>query len=226
MSEFLNFPDVPPLISSWRGIFPISHSRSDTQSGLSEDGVLPEWFRHPHPNFGTTHRIINLVVGLQLLTILLSGGAVYVLGEAYAFGVLWTFVLQSLAVWVLRYTEPGPREFRVPLNFRFRGVEIPFGLGIITLILLGIAVTNLVTKPSATISGITFSVFLFVVFTASEKFIQRRSTPHPHVDEFRLIQEPNLSPETTLAAGPGAYWWASAITMRSRTSLLSLGRST
>ena len=163
---------------------------------VSEDGVLPEWFRHPHPNFGTSHRIINLVVALQLLTILLSGGAVYVLGEAYAFGVLWTFVLQSLAVLVLRYTEPGPREFRVPLNFRFRGVEIPFGLGIITLILLGIAVTNLVTKPSATISGITFSVFLFVVFTASEKFTQRRSTAHPHVDEFRLIQEPNLSPET------------------------------
>src|SRR3989441_9195582 len=35
---------------------------------VSEDGVLPDWFRQPHRHFGTTHRIINLVVALQLLT--------------------------------------------------------------------------------------------------------------------------------------------------------------
>ena len=33
---------------------------------VSEDGVLPEWFRHPHRRFGTTHRILNTIVGLQL----------------------------------------------------------------------------------------------------------------------------------------------------------------
>ncbi len=32
---------------------------------VSEDGVLTDWFRHPHPRFGTTHRIINLVVCLS-----------------------------------------------------------------------------------------------------------------------------------------------------------------
>src|SRR5208337_3447998 len=29
---------------------------------VSEDGVLSDWFRHPHPRFGTSHRIINTVV--------------------------------------------------------------------------------------------------------------------------------------------------------------------
>ena len=33
---------------------------------VSEDGILPHWFRHPHRRFGTSHRILNLVVGLQL----------------------------------------------------------------------------------------------------------------------------------------------------------------
>src|SRR5438270_727642 len=51
---------------------------------VSEDGVLTDWFRRPHPRFGTTYRIVNLVVFLQLFTILASRGNVYVLGEAYA----------------------------------------------------------------------------------------------------------------------------------------------
>src|SRR5207249_5552829 len=119
---------------------------------VSEDGVLPDWFRHPHRKYGTTHRFINLIAGLQLLTIFLSRGHIYLLGEAYAFGVLWSFVFNSFAVLMLRYKQPGSREFRVPFNINFRGVEIPLGLGIITLVLFGIAVTNLLTKEVATIS--------------------------------------------------------------------------
>src|SRR6266851_404610 len=33
---------------------------------VSEDGILPHWFRHPHPRFGTSYRMLNLVVGLQI----------------------------------------------------------------------------------------------------------------------------------------------------------------
>src|SRR5499426_843594 len=92
---------------------------------VSEDGILPDWFRHPHPRFGTSHRILNLVVGLQLLTIFLSRGNIFVLGEAYAFGVMWSFALKGLAVLVLRYKQPGKRGFRVPLNLKLGSMEIP-----------------------------------------------------------------------------------------------------
>src|SRR5437763_11302547 len=85
---------------------------------VSEDGILPQWFRRPHRRFGTSYRILNLVVALQLLTIILSRGDIFVLGEAYAFGVMWSFSMKGLAVLVLRYKEPGKRDFRVPLNFR------------------------------------------------------------------------------------------------------------
>src|SRR5207237_5738110 len=101
-------------------------------SRVSEDGILPHWFRQPHHRFGTSHRILNLVVGLQLLTILLSRGNIFVLGEAYAFGVMWSFAMKCLAVLVLRYKQPGKREFRVPLNFKVGRIEIPLGLGLIT----------------------------------------------------------------------------------------------
>jgi len=77
---------------------------------VSEDGVLTDWFRLPHRKYGTTYRLINLVVLLQIATIILSRGDVYVLGEAYAFGVVWSFAFKALAMVVLRFKEPdAPR---------------------------------------------------------------------------------------------------------------------
>src|SRR6201981_3184241 len=46
---------------------------------LAEDGVLTSWCQRPHHRYGTSYRIINLIVGMQLLTIFLSLGNVYVL---------------------------------------------------------------------------------------------------------------------------------------------------
>src|SRR5205809_3885042 len=83
---------------------------------VSEDGVLSDWFRQPHPRFGTSYRIINIIVLLQILTILISRGDVTFLANLYAFGVIWIFSMNGLAVPVLRYTRPGQREFQVPLT--------------------------------------------------------------------------------------------------------------
>src|ERR1700736_3210754 len=161
---------------------------------VSEDGVLSEWFRQPHPRFGTSHRIINLIVALQIMTILISRGDVTFLANLYAFGVIWSFALKGIAVLVLRYTHPQDREFRVPLNFRIAGKEIPVGLGLITLTLLAIAVVNPFTKPAATGSGVIFSGLLFVGFELSEKWIQRkRGQMHVELDQFNLAQAADLS---------------------------------
>ena len=165
-------------------------------SRVSEDGVLAPWFRRPHPRFGTSYRIINLIVVCQLLTIILSRGNVYLLGEAYAFGVLWSFVMKGLAVLVLRYTHPGSREYRVPLNLKAGRMEIPLGLGFITLTLLAIAVTNLLTKEVATVSGIAFTLVLFGVFTASERLSGKRGAAHIELDQFHLVPGEEITPQT------------------------------
>src|SRR5207253_7686157 len=70
---------------------------------VAEDGVMPDWFLKPHPRYGTTYRILYLIFFLQLFTILASRGDVLKLGEAYAFGVIWSFVFQALAMVVLRF---------------------------------------------------------------------------------------------------------------------------
>jgi amino acid transporter len=165
-------------------------------SRVSEDGILPEWFRHPHPRFGTSHRIVNLVALLQVATIILSRGNIFVLGEAYAFGVMWSFSMKGLAVLVLRFTEPEAREFKVPLNFKIGKTEIPLGLALITATLFSLSIINLFTKQVATISGVSFTIALFVVFTISEHYYHRRdASAGAELDQFNLAQENDLTPK-------------------------------
>src|SRR5438128_20983 len=162
---------------------------------VSEDGVLRDWFRQPHPRFGTSYRIINIIVLLQILTILISRGDVTFLANLYAFGVIWSFAMNGLAVLVLRYTNPGQREFQVPLNFTIRGVQVPFGLGLITLTLFLTAFINLFNKPVATMAGGAFSVLLYIVFTISEHRAKRRGIARVEMDQFNLELEGELTPE-------------------------------
>ena len=176
---------------------------------VSEDGILPDWFRRPHPRFGTSYRILNLVVGLQLLTIFLSGGNIFVLGEAYAFGVMWSFAMKGLAVLVLRYKQPGKREFRVPFNLTVGGVEIPIGLGLITLILFALCFINLFTKQVATLSGVAFTIIFFAVFTISEH-VTKKHGAHQDLDMFNLEPDGDLSLRLW-ACVPATYWSWSAI---------------
>jgi amino acid transporter len=145
---------------------------------VAEDGVLPDWFRHPHKKFGTTSRLINLIVGLQLITIVISRGDVYMLGEAYAFGVVWSFAMKALSVLVLRYKQPGGREWKVPLNFHIGKTEIPLGLMMITVTLFALAIINVLTKKVATISGVSFTIAFFIVFELSDLYNRKRKAAH------------------------------------------------
>jgi amino acid transporter len=161
---------------------------------VAEDGVLPDWFRQPHRKFGTTSRLINLVVILQLITITISRGDIYVLGEAYAFGVVWSFAMKALSVLVLRYKQPKNREWKVPFNFHIRGIEIPVGLAITTLVLFALATINVLTKKVATISGATFTVVFFIVFELTEQYNRRKNKGHcGETEKFNIDARPELS---------------------------------
>jgi amino acid transporter/nucleotide-binding universal stress UspA family protein len=169
---------------------------------IAEDGVLLDWFRKPQRHFGTTFRIINLVALLQIATILLSRGDVYLLGEAYAFGVVWSFFLKSLGVLVLRYHRHD-QEYKFPGNIRLGNVEIPIGLGTTTLVLLLVAIANLFTKQTATIYGVAFTTVFFILFTISEKVNARKlANKKAGLEEFNLDMQPEVTAET-IHARPG-----------------------
>jgi hypothetical protein len=163
---------------------------------VAEDGVLPDWFLRPHPRYGTTYRVFFLILFLQLFTIVISGGDMVVLGEAYAFGVVWSFVFKALAMVVLRFKDRHPREFKVPLNIMVGGVEVPIGLGIIFLILLISALLNFFTKEVATLGGLTFTTGFLVMFTLSEHFhkVRLRGKKHEHLEQFNKQTADEISP--------------------------------
>jgi amino acid transporter len=166
---------------------------------VAEDGVLLDWFRKPHKRFGTTFRIINLITLLQVFTIILSRGNVYLLGEAYAFGVVWSFFLKSLGVLALRY-QRHDQEYKFPFNIRLGRLELPIGLAVTTLVLGFVAVANLFSKQIATIYGVAFTLGLFALFTISERVNSRRrqlqNLEKKPMEEFNLEHQPQVNTVT------------------------------
>jgi len=169
---------------------------------VSEDGVMSPWFLRPHKRYGTTYRLINLIVALQVLTIVLSRGNVYLLAALYAFGVIWSFAFKAIAMLVLRFTHRDRREWKVPLNVTLKsGTELPLGLALIALMLVAVAIVNLFTKPDATIAGVCFSAVFFAIFTVSEK-LSKRNTSAKEIEQFRVYSSPEIA-DRTLDVRPG-----------------------
>jgi hypothetical protein len=193
---------------------------------VAEDGVLTDWFRKPHPRFGTSHRIVNLIFFLQMFTIVASRGNVIILGEAYAFGVIWSFTFNSLAILVLRWKYHGERGWKVPPNLRIGKFEIPIGLLSVFLVLLSTAVVNLFTKSVATVSGLVFAAGFFIIFFVSERQNLRKHavTARQMKDLFQLEHQDTVNRESAAirpggvmvsmrdAANPLALKWALAHT--------------
>lgn len=169
---------------------------------VAEDGVLLDWFRKPHKKYGTTYRILNTMTILQILTILASRGDVFLLGEAYAFGVVWSFALKALGVLVLRY-QRHDQEYKMGWNIRIAGKEIPIGLGLTTATLFLVAIANLFSKKIATIYGVTFTIILYTLFMISERVNARKKLEHrSDLEKFNLDHQSQVT-AATLRARPG-----------------------
>ena len=186
---------------------------------VAEDGVLTDWFRKPHSKYGTSSRIVNMIFILQMITIVASRGDVIMLGEAYAFGVIWSFTFNSLAMLVLRWKYHGERGWKVPPNIRIGKTEVPIGLFSVFLVLLTTAIVNLFTKSVATVSGILFAAAFFIIFTVSERANQRKHalTARQMKDQFQLEHQDTVSRES-VAIRPGAVM----VTMRDAANPLAL----
>jgi amino acid transporter len=167
---------------------------------VAEDGVLPAWFQRPQRTFGTTWRLLTLIALLQAVTIVITGADVILLGEAYAFGVVWSLTLMSLSMLILRFKEPGRyRAYRVPLNIRFGRRELPLGMALIVAVLAAAAVANLLTKTVATMSGLAFTAALLAIFAATAWFHKRvgegkgRAPEEKHLEQFKLRSTAHLT---------------------------------
>jgi nucleotide-binding universal stress UspA family protein len=160
-----------------------------------------------------------MVFLLQMFTIIVSRGNVILLGEAYAFGVIWSFTFNSLAMLVLRMKYHGERGWKVPPNLRIGKHEIPIGLLSVFLVLLSTAIVNLFTKSVATVSGVIFAAAFFIIFTVSERSNLRKhaATARQMKDQFQLEHQDTISSES-VAIRPGGVM----VTMRDAANPLAL----
>ncbi len=163
---------------------------------VAEDGVLHEWFRKPHKRYGTSFRIINLLAIIQLVMIIGSRGNVFLLGEAYAFGVVWTFIMTSFSILVLRYKDKSPREWKVPPNIVIGKFELPIGLVFVFIILFALGFSNLFTKPIATEGGVSFTIVLTLLFFFSERANKRKYEQQAtDLEKFNVFAQDSLTAE-------------------------------
>jgi hypothetical protein len=94
---------------------------------------------------------------------------------------------------VLRFTEPGNREWKVPGNIAIGKTEIPIGLIAISGVLFITAIVNLFTKYEATIAGLIFSAAFFTIFTLSEHHVAKERHGKPEqLDQFRVYGNQEL----------------------------------
>ncbi|MEP6962757.1 MAG: APC family permease, partial [Acidobacteriota bacterium] len=156
----------------------------------------------PHKKFGTTHHLINLIVIMQLLTIVVSRGDMTILAEAYAFGVVLSFFFKALGVTALRF-QRHDQEYKTPLNLRIAGREIPIGLMLTTLVLGAVSLAIVLTKETATKWGVAFTLGLFLTFTVSEKINKSRKKDEKQgLEQFNLEHQTQVE-STHLTARPG-----------------------
>ncbi|HOW90221.1 MAG TPA: APC family permease, partial [Elusimicrobiales bacterium] len=142
---------------------------------VAEDGILHDWFRHLHGKYGTTYRMINMVALIQIAVIILSRGDIYLIGEAYAFGVLWSLTFKTLSLIILRFRDDMPRDWMFPFNLKIGKTYVPIGMCVVMVVLACTVLMNLLTKRVATVSGIAFTAVFFSVFQISEGLNRKKA---------------------------------------------------
>jgi hypothetical protein len=110
--------------------------------------------------------------------------------------------MKSLGVLVLRYHRHD-QEYKFPFNLHIRGIELPIGLGLTTLVLGLVAIANLFSKQVATKYGVAFTVTFFLLFEISEKINQRnKSAEKKGLEQFNLEHQAQID-ASSLRARPG-----------------------
>jgi len=124
---------------------------------LGEHGQLPRAFGRLHRRTLVSPEAVLASVVLSV-AIILSTSAMdnpfAFLASLFSFGVLLAFTAAQLAVIQLRRTDPTRRRpFKVPLNVRVRGVEVPIPSVVGAMATFAIWIVALATHPAARYAG-------------------------------------------------------------------------
>jgi APA family basic amino acid/polyamine antiporter len=127
-------PAIQPILSFWVAILAVTILIIATNAGMLGASRLAYFMgqRNHLPSVvsrissGSRSPIYAIVIFSIISIILVSTGEVTLLADLYAFGAVLAYTLAHISIIVLRIKEPNvPRPFKIPLNIRIRGREIP-----------------------------------------------------------------------------------------------------
>jgi len=123
---------------------------------------------------GTPHYSILLATGIPILILALVFGRIDILADLYAFGLLGAFSLTCIGVDIVRFREH--RSAR-PIAHVWHGMI--FWLGILTTVLVITAwLTNLITKPLATVFGGSVAIVgMLIAYFNYRQHMQKEHVP-------------------------------------------------
>ena len=137
---------------------------------LGEHGQLPRAFGRLHRRMLVAPESVLAATGISAVIILLTSllhRPVTFLASLFSFGVLLAFTAAQLAVISLRFREPNRRRpFKVPLNIRMRGGELPIPAVVGAILTFAIWIDAMATHPAARYAGPAWLAAGLVVYVA------------------------------------------------------------
>ena len=114
---------VAPLVLAWAASTSMLGLSRHTYS-LATNRQIPSWLGKLNKRWTTPH--VAILVAAVISFGLVIPGDVLFLGGLYAFGATIAFAIAHISLVRLRFTQPDrERPFRVPLNVRWRGADVP-----------------------------------------------------------------------------------------------------
>ena len=186
-------PTLAKVLAVWVGILAATILLIATNAGIlgisrltfsmGKYKQLPPRFAKLQPRFKTPYMAI-IFAGV-VAAVLILPGRVDLLADLYSFGAMLGFTSAHLSVIMLRIKEPDlERPFKAPLNFHFRGVELPLTAIVGGLATFSVWVIVVVTHTAGRYVGFTWLAIGLAIYTW-----YRRSQKLPLVKTIEL-EEP------------------------------------
>ncbi len=138
---------------------------------MGENYQLPRFLYRLHPRFRTPYTALAFFAILASIVVALSRGRMSFLADLYNFGAQIAFFSTQMSLIMLRIKQPDlKRPFKVPLNVKIRGKEIPIPAVLGAISSFAVWMLIIVTKPEGRYLGSAWMIVgLFMYFAYRKK---------------------------------------------------------
>jgi APA family basic amino acid/polyamine antiporter len=140
---------------------------------MGEYYQLPTFFHKTHRRFRTPHISLLFFAALAGTVVVLSRGRLSFLADLYNFGAMLAFFFAHLSLIVLRIKKPHmERPFRVPLNIKIKGHQVPITAIFGCLATAAVWVLIVITKPEGRYLGLIWmlgGVAMYLIYRSKKR---------------------------------------------------------